>query len=413
MSKQIIILLSIVFFAFTGLSLPYPILAPLFLNSDSLLLNHANLPTDYRYFFLGLTLAAYPLAQFLGSPILGGLSDRFGRKKLLILTILGTGLGYFLSGVAIVHNSLALLLLSRLLTGFLEGNLGIAQASIIDLGMDKYKGLGAVSAFSALGYLTGPLLGGFLCDSSLCAWFDYSVPFFVGCGMALMLGLFTLILFKETYRKESAKKKSILAEFNVLAKIQSIFQNPSLRHAFVYMVILSLSIDCYYEFYPPFLVEKWQMTPKLIGLYSVLLSLALSIGSFIIPAYLKRRKDPIHYRQKLLIIYILALSLLLFVKTSLMINLHFFIVGLSYAAINTIQSVIISEQANPDEQGEIMGLQWGLRMLGDGFLCIVGSLLLSNAYYLPIVLAVLFAGVNLILAPAVRALSLRVPHNIN
>ncbi len=391
MSRQVLTLLMVVFFAFVGLSLPYPIFAVLFLHSDSTFINNSSLAFDYRHVLLGFTLAAYPLAQFFGSPILGSLSDRYGRKKLLILTILGTGLGYLLSGLAITNNAIALLILSRMLTGFLEGNLGIAQASILDMKMDKYKGLGAVSALSSLGYLVGPLLGGFLCDNTLNSGFNTALPFFVGCGMAVLLSFFVVIWFQETNKKPDVKTLSLLSEFNVFKKIKNIYRKPVLRNAFLFMIFLSLSIDCYYEFYPAFLVEEWQMTPKLIGIYSVLLSLALSIGSFLIPQYLKRKSDPLIYRRHLLFIFILSLTSLLFATTNLTLNVHFFIVGLSYAALNTIQSVAISDQASENEQGEMMGLQWGLRMLGDSLLCIVGSLLLSLSHTFPIILAILFS----------------------
>jgi DHA1 family tetracycline resistance protein-like MFS transporter len=152
---------------------------------------------------LGLTLAAYPFAQFFGSPILGSLSDRFGRKKLLILTMVGTGIGYLLSGLAIAHHQVSLLILSRVMTGFFEGNMGIAQASISDLKIDKHDGLGAILAASSFGYLVGPLIGGFLCDKQLVGWFGYAVPFYFGTVMALLLGIFVTFCYQETFNQAS------------------------------------------------------------------------------------------------------------------------------------------------------------------------------------------------------------------
>ncbi len=391
-SRQTITLLMVVFFGFVGVALPYPVLSPLFLDPGATFL-----AAEYRHILLGLTLAAYPLAQFFGSPILGSLSDSFGRRKLLILTTLGTSFGYLLSGLAIANNAIGLLIISRLLTGFLEGNMGIAQAGIADLGINKYKGLGAVSACASLGYVVGPLLGGFLSDQSSITWFNYAVPFYAASLIAFVLCLFVIMWFTETHTMRR-KSRNLLAEFNVFTKLKSVYHKPALRKALLFMVLLSLSVDCYYEFYPAFLVEKWQMTSKLIGLYTVLLSFALGVGAFFVPQYLQKNKNVVGFQKYLLLIYLISLLLLLFANTSLGLNIHFIILGLSYSITTTIQTVVISDNAMADEQGEVMGLQWGLRMLGDGSLCILGSLLLSQSYYFPIILSMIIAGISTCIA---------------
>lgn len=393
-SGQALSLLAIVFFGFVSLSLPYPILSPLFLHPESSLIQAVDMSQSWRILMLGLTLAAYPFAQFFGSPILGSLSDSFGRKKLLVLTMIGTGLGYLLSGFAIANNQVILLILSRVLTGFFEGNMGIAQASISDLKIDKHDGLGAILAMSSLGYLVGPLIGGFLCDKHLVNWFSYSVPFYFGTVMALLLGLLVALCYQETIQP-GIKKRSLMSEFDILKKIKNVYQKETLRKAFIIILLMSLSIDCYYEFYPAFLVEKWGMTPKSIGLYSATLSLALSIGAFWLPRWIKSKGNPETFRSFLAMMFAISLLSLLFAFGPLTLNMHFFAVGLVYAALNTIQSVIISDEAGSHEQGEVMGLQWGLRMLGDSFLCIIGSFLLVQKASFPIILAIVFALITM------------------
>lgn len=391
---QITTLLAIVFFGFVSLSLPYPIFSPLFLHPESGLHKTLNLSYEWRTLLLGFTLAAYPFAQFFGAPLLGSLSDRFGRKKLLIIAMLGTGVGYLLSGWAVTNHQVVLLIISRLLTGFFEGNMGIAQASISDMKVDKYWGLGAIAAVSSLGYLVGPLVGGLLCDSTLMSWFAYEVPFYIGAVMAGLLALMILLFFKETVSQKN--NKPFFSGLNVFKKVKMVYDRKHLRYAFIMIMMLSMSIDCYYEFYPAFLVESWQMTPKQIGLYSVTLSFGLSIGSLWLPQLLRKHANPLNYRLPLLSIFILSLLWLLFASTILALNLHFLITGLFYATLNTIQSVLISENASEHEQGEIMGLQWGIRMLGDGFLCIVGSLLLWRGSVFPIGLAIVLATLTFV-----------------
>ncbi len=394
-STQTVSLLSIVFFGFVGLSLPYPIFSPLFLQPDSPLVMALGLTPKWCAILLGLTLAAYPLAQFFGSPILGSLSDRYGRKKLLMLSLVGTGIGYLLSALAIAHNAVGLLIISRILTGFFEGNMGIAQACITDLKYDRYFGLGAVAAASSLGYLVGPLLGGFLCDNTLVSWFNFSTPFYIGSIMSIFLTLLVALWFTET-RVVKNQHTALLAEFNIVGKLNQVLKRPQLRKPFLIIILLSLSIDCYYEFYPAFLVEQWDMSPKLIGLYSATLSLALAIGSLWLPQLLRKRTNPAAYHLHLMLIYSGALVLLLFAANALTLNLHFFIVGLSYSALNTILIVTLSDNADEHEQGTVMGLQWGTRMLGDAGLCILGSLLLWQGSTFPIILAIVLAGVTIL-----------------
>ena len=122
--------------------MPYTIFSPLFLHPNHSGLINLNWSSNTRGILLGLTLAMYPLGQFIGSPILGSLPNQLGRKKLLLVTLTGTAFGYIATALAIQTHSVSLLLISRFGTGFLEGNVAIAQAYIIDLKINKQKGLG-------------------------------------------------------------------------------------------------------------------------------------------------------------------------------------------------------------------------------------------------------------------------------
>ena len=108
-------------------------------------------------FVIGLLGASYPLMQFIGAPILGRLSDRFGRRPVLIVSQIGTFTGFVLLGFA---NSLALLFLSRLIDGISGANIATAQAVITDRTTEKTRtqGLGLIGAAFGLGFIVGPLI---------------------------------------------------------------------------------------------------------------------------------------------------------------------------------------------------------------------------------------------------------------
>ena len=143
MSRPLILILIFVFVDVLGFSLILPLL-PYYaadFNASSIM--------------VGLLLSANALTQMIGAPILGRLSDRYGRKPLLIASISGTVIGFLILGWA---NSLALLFLSRILDGFLGGNVSLAQAYITDSTTreNRATGLGLIGAAFGVGFIFGP-----------------------------------------------------------------------------------------------------------------------------------------------------------------------------------------------------------------------------------------------------------------
>ena len=137
---------------------------------------------------IGLLVASYAAAQLIGAPILGRLSDRFGRRPVLIISIFGTFIGFLILGFA---NSLTMLFISRLLDGFTGGNISVAQAYITDTTDEKNrtKGLGLLGAAFGLGFIIGPAIGGLL------SVYGFAVPAFAAAGFSLLslLGVIFLL----------------------------------------------------------------------------------------------------------------------------------------------------------------------------------------------------------------------------
>ncbi|HEX2906907.1 MAG TPA: MFS transporter [Phototrophicaceae bacterium] len=187
-------------------------------------------------FMVGLLQTAYPLMQLVGSPILGSLSDRYGRKPVLIASQLGTFAGFILLGFA---NALPLVFLSRIIDGLTGGNIVVAQAAITDSTTEKTRtqGLGLIGAAFGLGFTLGPAIGGI---ALVLSGNDYHVPALLAAGFSLLSILLTAFWFKETLPVEQRGKAKTLASVNVVANISRSLRNPLIGVLLVLMFLQQL-----------------------------------------------------------------------------------------------------------------------------------------------------------------------------
>lgn len=142
-------------------------------------------------FQIGLIIASYALMQFIFAPILGSMSDRYGRKLLLIISLIGTVVSLILFGMA---TSLAWLFIGRMIDGATGGNIAIAQAYVSDITTEenRARGMGMIGAALGLGFIAGPALGAILSSGG-----NYRLPIFVAAGIAAVSVLMTIFLLPE------------------------------------------------------------------------------------------------------------------------------------------------------------------------------------------------------------------------
>jgi len=152
---------------------------------------------------VGLLVAIYAAGQMISAPILGRLSDRYGRRPFLIISILGGAISFFILGLA---SNLTMLFIARLVAGITAGNISIAQAYITDVTdvKNRSRGLGLIGAAFGLGFIIGPALGGLLSQ-----W-GYAVPAFLAAGIATFNLLVVIIWLPESLTEE--RKNEILLQ---------------------------------------------------------------------------------------------------------------------------------------------------------------------------------------------------------
>ena len=140
---------------------------------------------------IGLLVASYSMMQFLFSPVWGNLSDRYGRRPILFLTILGSSVGYLMIGVA---GSLWMIYAGRILAGITGGNLSTAQAYIADVTSreNRARGMGLFGMAFGLGFILGPALAGIL------SRFGMRVPFLFAAGLSLVNAILLYFILPES-----------------------------------------------------------------------------------------------------------------------------------------------------------------------------------------------------------------------
>ena len=224
--KPLLPLYAVVFAGFVGYSLMITVFTPMIMSNHDLLLR-ADEPMSRRVILLGILLCLYPLGQFAGSPVLGALSDRFGRKPVLMISLCFTTGCYALIGIALSLRSIALLAAALLLAGLAEANVVAAQSAIADVitpeERNRFFGYIYLSASSA--YIVGPLVGGKLADPDLVSWFNDATPFWAAMIVLAITTAATGLFFRETNPPAHRHSVSFSQAFTNLRGVD--YQSPS------------------------------------------------------------------------------------------------------------------------------------------------------------------------------------------
>src|SRR5436190_12652551 len=169
---------------------------------------------------IGLLFASYSIMQLIFSPVLGRLSDKYGRRPVLLLSIIGTGIGFLVLGFA---KTIFLLFVGRILDGITGGNISTAQAYIADITTkeNRAKGMGLIGAAFGLGFIFGPAIGGILSKWGI------HVPFFFAAGLCFANALLLYFTLPETVTKDHPARQSAAAGRGWRQLLESL-RNPRL-----------------------------------------------------------------------------------------------------------------------------------------------------------------------------------------
>jgi DHA1 family tetracycline resistance protein-like MFS transporter len=370
-----------------GLSLLFPIVNSIIIQQNSHMLA-VSTPLSEREFLYGLIIGIYMICWFFGAAIMGDLSDASGRKKSLLLCLLGACIGYVLSGIAVNISSITLLVLGRVVAGFTAGSQPIAQAAIVDVSSEEHKArnIGYILFAVSLGFVIGPLIGGVLSDSKWVSWFNYSTPLYFAAIISLINAFLLQWLFKETH----VQKERIKIRFSrAITVFIEAFRHHRIRNLSLVMLIMIFGWASYYTFIPLYLLEKYHYSTLWVSYFMATLGVGFGIGCGFIVDYSSRR-----FNNKTNVIVgcmVAALFVLLVVVVPSQIAAWFFTVVIG-AAVVTAYSILItlfSDQVSEEEQGWVMGVTGSIMALCFGITSFLTGVVVEGGADLPLILSVI------------------------
>ncbi len=375
--RELLPLYAVILLGFLGYALTITLYIPMLMDKSFVLLPIES-STSVRVILSGLLLAMYPLGQFFGSPIIGNLSDYYGRKKILLLSLLGCIIGFISIALSIEFHCLSLLFISSFLTGTCESNMAISQSVIADKFQDamlKTKFIGYAYSACSLGYVIGPLLGG--TGSEL----GYSWPFWITALSVLCLMVWILYSFDDQY---IPNKKIPIKIFKTITAIKSIFNQPKLYKIYCINFLIFFSVQGLYRVVPLYVIDKWSPSLHIYSLLISYVSLLCVIANLFFLGKLAQRFPT----QKLLSGLLLLGGLFVIM---IILPTHFDWIWLIYglAVIPTVMTLPtcttwLSQHIESSEQGQVLGNNQALLVLGEASSAAIGGLIAALTIALPI-----------------------------
>lgn len=373
-NKSLISALAIVFLDNFGYSIVFILFAPLILNPEYGFFS-ASVSVGAKNLWLGVLVGIFPFFLFFGAPLWGDVGDRWGRKRALIITILGTVFGHLLTAVAILFQSYVFLLAARAVSGFLSGNISICLATISDVSPDsktKGRNFGFVTVAFGIGWVLAMLAGGYLSDPTLASFFTPAFPFYLAAGLAFLGFLIVQFLFVETHKPRTDVHFDLIKSIHdIKAALQMRDTRPLL------FVLLMWSLGWYFTFqwFTPVSMERYHVSQQIVSSHLVVLGIGWIIGGvFLNPLFLKK------FNSRTLSIYSTLFVAIFIFLCSMSGQYAIFSLFYSISALAAAMSLsnlfnVLSSSAHSDVQGKVMGFAQSFQALAGVIVPFAGGVL--------------------------------------
>jgi len=378
--KYLFVILLVVFLDLLGITIIIPVIPALFEGTDSSFQFYS---VEARSIFYGLLIGSYSVMQFIGAPILGAFSDKYGRRPILTISLIGAFMGYLLFGWAISMKIFWLLFVARMIPGFMGGNLAVIYSSLADISRqeDKAKNFGLVGAAFGLGFTIGPGIGGFLADNSIVSWFSYATPFWFTAILTFINLILVRLYFPETLKNKMDTKVSV---FQGLTNITQVFKMPKLRGILYIVLLIQLGFTFFTQFYSIVLYRDLGFSVKQVGFLFLWIGIWMTFTQSYLVRVLSRRIE----QRKLLSITIPILTILVislvFSDNILMAYIINALIAIAFGLTSPNLTALVSNEAPNDRQGEVLGINQSVNSVGQLVPPLIGGFILAVGTHYPI-----------------------------
>jgi MFS family permease len=323
-------------------------------------------------FTVGLIISSFSIFQFFSAPIIGKLSDKFGRKPLLIISQISTLVGFLTLGFA---NTLFLVFLSRAIDGLFGSNMTLSRAYITDITTkeNRTKIFGFTGVVFSLGMFLGPALGGYL------STINYSIPAFLAAGISLISIILTFIFLKETVKTKKEVKLKLNDFFPLKDFIKGI-RNKELKSVFFEYFFYITGFTIITASLALFTDAQLGFVPSDIGtMMMILASSRIIFQALIFPKLLKKVNE-----DKLtifgIILIFLAMISMYFVNSKIIMYVLMALFAIGAGITRPVIISDISRKAKEGEKGKFMGVLDSIGSISQIIAPLIGGFIINNYY---------------------------------
>ncbi|HRN70336.1 MAG TPA: MFS transporter [Candidatus Woesebacteria bacterium] len=364
MNKQLIILLSIVFIDLAGFGVVIPLIPKLVEDSGG------------GPLLVGVVIALYSLFQFLFTPVWGRLSDKFGRKPILALTLF---LNVFAYGIIWLAPNLWILILGRILGGVASGNLPVVYAYIADTSEshERTKRMSLIGAFFGLGFIVGPFIGGVTSGH-----YGLHFPFLLTAVLSLVNAIFVMVALPESNKN---LQKNIKIELINIQVVKGILAPKNMSFLIFLFFLMNASLALIIGILPLFSEQRFGWDTIQNGYYFMAIGLASFITQMFIIRILLKWWDEVRLIKIGMIIFGISTLGIGFAFNDMLLYLSGALSAVGFSLMNANVQGLISLESDHTEQGAVMGVAQSAaalaRVLGPLVGGVLAELILSLPYF--------------------------------
>lgn len=383
--KSLLIIFFTAFMDLLGIGIVVPVLGPLFLDPT-----HGLFPYTYslqlRTLILGILVGLYPFGQFFGAPILGAISDRIGRKKVLVLSLIGTFFGYILFGFGVVLKNFWILFAGRLIDGFTGGNISTVYSVVADVSDEKSKpkNFGLIGVALGIGFILGPFIGGVLSDKTVVSWFSYATPFWFCVALSFLNVLFVSFFFKETLKEKLHSRVDVFTGFK---NIYLAFKMENLRIMFLVTFLLGFGFNLFAQFFSVYLIQKFRLNQAQIGSFFAYIGIWIAISQGGVTRFVAKKISSVKVLPVAAFLLAVSLFILIFPSRKMELYLILPLIAIFQGLVQPNGISIISNLAKENSQGEIMGINQSLQSIAQTIPPIIDGVIIAMNIHLPMIAA--------------------------